>query len=283
MATNLPDVSPHPVVIGQPSGCSVPAEGPGLGEGRRMRGVPPMPYEDCGKLPHECRTCRSLDLCIADALNGECEFVEDPEIDRVLTARENRWLRNQERRKKERSRNMRSDIICGFLFFIVLTFFIVIMAYCAPATPAEGPPYSKVEVPPTDGGIETLEQACLHKSVEMLPRFVGGMFNSGNTVHLIRLSSTLAAPLQANAVAPGERVNRWAVRLFQSRLEDQIRMTDSGQPEARRPYFAALTEGGSIIRGFGMYDLTPEDLRVVLRVTANGNGGFDLTYIHLVK
>lgn len=184
--------------------------------------------------------------------------------------------------------------ICVGLFVMGL----VSVALCQPEGTKESPPqlettsdliFKVTELGGTDSDCAYIEEATKGRFNDLIPQFVKGLFGPGNKVRVVEISKKLLVPVQRNArvTADGQetmsRSYQWAVRPLGANLEDLAGQDKDGKLRMFRPYFSALTVGGSIIRGGSVYGLSPDELSVVLRVTPKADGkGHVLTFVRIM-
>jgi len=184
--------------------------------------------------------------------------------------------------------------LCVGLFVMGL----VSVALCQPEGAKESPPqlettsdliFKVSDLGGTDSDCEYIEKATSGRFNDLIPQFVKGLFGPGNKVRVVEISKKLLVPVNKNARVGADgtelmtRTNQWAVRPLGANLEDLAGKDQQGKLKMFRPYFSALTVGGSVIRGGSVYGLSPDELSVVLRVTPNKEGkGHTLTFIRIM-
>jgi hypothetical protein len=183
-------------------------------------------------------------------------------------------------------------ILCVVLFLTGL----VSLTYCQPEGSKESPAqvettsdliFKVSELGGTDSDCKYIEEATNGRFNDLIPQWCNGLFGPGNKVRVVEVSKKLLVPLNKSARvgADGQelvtRSFQWAVRPLGANLEDLAGHDKAGKLKMFRPYFAALTKGGSVIRGGSVYGLSPDELSVVLRVTPGKDKGHVLTFIRI--
>ncbi len=144
-------------------------------------------------------------------------------------------------------------------------------------TPTAAPPdslFSITEFPGSDGNIEDINKITNGKLDQLLP-FNVKLYAAGNKVQVMKVPVNWVRGASRAANADNRTPTLY---LFGFRAEDQVYTDAKGASRIRRPYFAGVTTGGSVIRGRDLRRMNLEELTVICRVI-----GQEITFIQLGK